>query len=570
MKRPPLRALCLAARFPFWPRCWSSEATCRSPTLAICRGAALTTMPVSSPSSVLVVQPRMRPEWLLKSRLAEALRLVEALCARSSENLTRPKQMAPGPLPTPVGKDKEWWPSGVPDSICPWVVVGPGDSVLGSQGPPGGPLSSASFFRKGAIETVAAHVRAADRREEGRVEAVFVNATLSGGQQRELEQAWGKRVVDRVGLIIDIFGAHAASREAKLQVELAALQYQRSRLVRQRSPESGARKGFGAQGNTEVVSARGRGGAGGRGFLAGAGESELRVQRTRIAQRQHRLRRMLDDVRRTRALHRAGRKRRGSEWGTGGSCLPVVAVVGYTSAGKSSLVSALSRTPQFCDDQLFATLDPRLRAVHLPSGRRALLSDTVGFISDLPVELVEAFHASLEEVVKADLVLHVIDGSAPDRDSQRSAVLDVLSSLGLSHSDSCEGSARETSAQGGPATKRNGQGRLQSWAVGQSSQAPIIEVWNKADLWPGGLEWVHEASRDAEKQPDWVWTSPPPWSDVVRNYSMQMRRELRLKGSLAEMAPPGRPLQVKTSAISGYGLDMLLRAIDDTLSRRKQ
>lgn len=267
-------------------------------------------------------------------------------------------------------------------------------------------------------------MRALDEKEE--LDAVFVNTLLSGVQQRNLEVAWGRSVLDRVGLIIEIFNAHAQTKEGKLQSELAALMYMKTRLVRVRGP--GGRLAFGASGEAEVVSARGRG-SGGRGFMSGAGETELQLQRRRIQERRLSLLAQIEDVRRTRAIQRSSRKRHG---GSFGQELITVAVVGYTNAGKSTLVSALSGTDLYSDDRLFATVDPRLRSVVLPSGRKALLSDTVGFISDLPVQLVEAFHATLEEVAEADMLVHVMDSSAPDLAEHRSTVLQVLQQIGVS------------------------------------------------------------------------------------------------------------------------------------------
>ncbi|KAK9163593.1 hypothetical protein Syun_004495 [Stephania yunnanensis] len=274
------------------------------------------------------------------------------------------------------------------------------------------------------------------------VDVVFVNAILSGVQQRNLERAWGKPVLDRVGLIIEIFNAHAETKEAMLQSELAALMYKRTRLVRVRGPDG--KLTFGVAGEAEVVSARGRG-SGGRGFISGAGETELQLQRRRIQERRNHLLSQIEEVRRTRALQRASRKRRGGSLGQG---LSTVAVVGYTNAGKSTLVSALSDSDLYSDDRLFATVDTRVRSVVLPSGRKVLLSDTVGFISDLPVQLVEAFHATLEEVVEADLLVHVLDSSAENLEEQRSSVLQVLQQI----------------------------------AVPEDKLQNMIEVWNKIDL----------------------------------------------------------------------------------------
>eukprot|EP00249_Psilotum_nudum_P012891 c24029_g1_i2 orf=438-1673(-) len=280
--------------------------------------------------------------------------------------------------------------------------------------------------------------------QQERLDAVFVNASLTAVQQRNLERSWGKPVLDRVGLIIEIFSAHAESKEARLQVELAALNYKRSRLVRISSKEG--RRTFGMDSEAEVVSARGRG-TGGQGFISGAGETEIQLQRRRISERKERLRSMLAEVRRTRALHRTARDKHGAH--VHGNHVPVVAVVGYTNAGKSSLVAALSRSNLYIEDKLFATLDPRSRSVVLPSGQKVILSDTVGFISDLPIQLVEAFHSTLEEVVEADFLLHVIDSSAPNADEQRATVLKVLEDIGVSK---------------------------------EKFKSHTIEVWNKVDL----------------------------------------------------------------------------------------
>ncbi|PSR87905.1 GTP-binding protein [Actinidia chinensis var. chinensis] len=218
--------------------------------------------------------------------------------------------------------------------------------------------------------------------------------------------------------------------------------YKRSRLVRVRGPDG--RYTFGAMGEAEVVSARGKG-SGGRGFTSGAGETELQLQRRRIVDRRKQLLYEMKEVRRTRALQRAARKRHG---GANGQGIATVAVVGYTNAGKSTLVSALSNSDLYSDDRLFATVDPKVRSVILPSGRKVLFSDTVGFISDLPVQLVEAFHATLEEVVEADLLVHVLDSSAPNLDEHRETVLQVLKQIGVSEE------------------------KLQT----------MVEVWNKIDL----------------------------------------------------------------------------------------
>nr|VDD56860.1 unnamed protein product [Brassica oleracea] len=258
------------------------------------------------------------------------------------------------------------------------------------------------------------------------VDAVFINAILSAIQQRNLERIWGKPVLDRVGLIIEIFNAHAHTKEAKLQAELAALMYKKSRLVRVRGTDG--RQTFGQFGEAEVVSARGRAASKGTGFVGGAGETELQLQRRRISDRRLRLLSQIKEAQRTRLLQRAARKRQS---GLEGKSLATIAVVGYTNAGKSTLTSALTRTALYCNERLFATLDPTLKNAILPSGRKVLFSDTVGFISDLPIQLVEAFQSTLEEVVEADLLLHVVDSTAPNIEEHRSTVFHVLNQIGV-------------------------------------------------------------------------------------------------------------------------------------------
>jgi GTP-binding protein HflX len=233
-----------------------------------------------------------------------------------------------------------------------------------------------------------------------RVELVIVDAPLSPVQQRNLERAWGRKVIDRTGLILDIFGERARTREGALQVELAHLQYQRSRLVRSWTHLGRQRGGFG--------------------FLGGPGETQLEADRRIIGERIARLEQEIEEVRRTRSLHRKARRRADQ---------PVVALVGYTNAGKSTLFNRLTGADVFAEDQLFATLDPTLRAIQLPSGREAILSDTVGFISALPTELVASFRATLEEVAEADVILHVRDISHPDSQAQRDDVRAVLDTM---------------------------------------------------------------------------------------------------------------------------------------------
>jgi GTPase len=238
--------------------------------------------------------------------------------------------------------------------------------------------------------------------EEKAITVAVVDGTVSPVQQRNLERAWKCKVIDRTGLILEIFGARARTREGQLQVELAALSYQRSRLVRSWTHLERQRGGFG--------------------FLGGPGESQLEIDRRLIGERIAKLKRELEDVTRTRGLHRAARKR---------VPYPVVALVGYTNAGKSTLFNRLTRSEVVAEDMLFATLDPTMRRLPLPSGRQAILSDTVGFVSDLPTHLVAAFRATLEEVTEADLIIHVRDIHHPDTEAQKSDVHAVLEDLGL-------------------------------------------------------------------------------------------------------------------------------------------
>ncbi len=253
---------------------------------------------------------------------------------------------------------------------------------------------SATFLGSGQVEMQGHEITAQH------VTVAVVDCQLSPVQQRNLEKAWGCKVIDRTGLILDIFGERATTREGALQVELAHLDYQRSRLVRSWTHLERQRGGFG--------------------FLGGPGETQIEADRRLIGDRIVRLKRELEQVRRTRGLHRDARKR---------TPFPTVALVGYTNAGKSTLFNAITGAEVAAKDQLFATLDPTMRGLALPSGRRAILSDTVGFISELPTELVAAFRATLEEVSQADIILHVRDASHVDTDAQRADVEAVLQGL---------------------------------------------------------------------------------------------------------------------------------------------
>jgi GTP-binding protein HflX len=259
----------------------------------------------------------------------------------------------------------------------------------------------ATLFGGGTVEQVAEMVEQAH--EQGAaIDLAVVDHALTPIQQRNLERAWKIKVIDRTGLILEIFGARARTREGRLQVELAALSYQRSRLVRSWTHLERQRGGFG--------------------FLGGPGESQLEIDRRLIQDRIAKLKKELEEVRRTRGLHRKARER---------VPYPVVALVGYTNAGKSTLFNRMAGAEAFARDLLFATLDPSMRAIALPGGGKAILSDTVGFISDLPTHLVEAFRATLEEVQSADIILHVRDVAHPDTEAQKADVDKVLAELGI-------------------------------------------------------------------------------------------------------------------------------------------
>jgi GTP-binding protein HflX len=254
----------------------------------------------------------------------------------------------------------------------------------------------ATLFGKGRVEAVGERVRALD------AHVVVIDDALTPVQQRNLEKAWNAKVVDRTGLILEIFARRARTREGKLQVELARLSYERSRLVRTWTHLERQRGGFG--------------------FLGGPGETQIEADRRLLAERMAKLKAELLEVSRTRALHRSARKR---------TPFPVVALVGYTNAGKSTLFNRLTDGHVLAKDMLFATLDPTLRMLKLPDGRPAILSDTVGFISDLPHELVAAFRATLEEVLEADVILHVRDIAGASSAAEAADVRQVLEQLGV-------------------------------------------------------------------------------------------------------------------------------------------
>ncbi len=274
-----------------------------------------------------------------------------------------------------------------------------------------------TLFGSGQVQNIAVWC------EQYEAELVIVDGALTPIQQRNLEDKLKRKVIDRTGLILEIFGERAATAEGRLQVELAHLDYQQSRLVRSWTHLERQRGGFG--------------------FLGGPGETQIEADRRMIRQRMSRLRRELDQVRKTRTLHRERRGR--APW-------PVVALVGYTNAGKSTLFNRLTGAEVMAEDLLFATLDPTMRAISLPGVEKAILSDTVGFISDLPTQLVAAFRATLEEVTGADVICHVRDMANPGHAAQKKQVMQVLADLDVVDGD-----------------------------TGISS-IPILEVWNKCDL----------------------------------------------------------------------------------------
>jgi len=272
-------------------------------------------------------------------------------------------------------------------------------------------IQPGTLFGTGKVEELKA------RFKELEVALVLVDGTVGPVQQRNLEKEWGVKLLDRTGLILEIFADRARTREGVLQVELAALSYQRTRLVRAWTHLERQRGGFG--------------------FVGGPGETQIEQDRRAIDDHVIRLKRQLDGVVKTRELHRASRRK---------VPFPLVALVGYTNAGKSTLFNRMTGAEVLAKDMLFATLDPTMRALELPSGRKIIASDTVGFISDLPTQLVAAFRATLEEVLEADLICHVRDISHPESAEQAADVADILTSLGV------------------------------------KADTPMFEVWNKLDL----------------------------------------------------------------------------------------
>ncbi len=286
-------------------------------------------------------------------------------------------------------------------------------AVVGSQVVSLPKVRPGLLFGSGKIEEIGHALKTAE------IDLVLIDGPVTPVQQRNLERAWKVKILDRTGLILEIFADRARTREGVLQVELAALSYQRTRLVRAW---------------THLERQRG-----GLGFVGGPGETQIEADRRAIDDAINRLKRQLAKVAKTRSLHRAARKK---------VPFPIVALVGYTNAGKSTLFNRMTGADVMAKDMLFATLDPTMRSIELESGKKIILSDTVGFISDLPTQLVAAFRATLEEVLEADLICHVRDISHTDSQEQADDVLAIMNDLGV------------------------------------SEDTPVIEIWNKIDQLP--------------------------------------------------------------------------------------
>jgi len=345
-------------------------------------------------------------------------------------------------------------------------------------------LTPATLFGSGKVEEIRLIIELAD------ASVAVIDDALTPVQQRNLEKAWGVKVIDRTGLILEIFALRARTREGRLQVELARLSYEKSRLVRTWTHLERQRGGFGVMG--------------------GPGETQIETDRRLIAEKIRKLKDELKEVRRTRTLQRSSRKR---------VPYPTVALVGYTNAGKSTLFNRLTQSEVVAEDMLFATLDPTLRALKLPDGRPAILSDTVGFISDLPHELVEAFRATLEEVKEADVVLHVRDIASEETNAQAGDVRKVLERLGVDMDERrilevwnkidllpiddrpiVEGDARRAHPPAIPVSAVTGEGcdALLSAVAGLVDEAPAVDVFAPAGE-GAAIAWLYRHGRVIER-----------------------------------------------------------------------